>query len=171
MGDTGLEHPSYSSDKTGLHDSRSAGFGAVGARESHSDTGMAAEVEAWPTLPVAFKVSILAMIRALVDGRTVSRERTVGVGSAMFLIAVLVWRCREKLRLGSLCVDSSLVMWYVFTLGLLVLVGVGPDHNRYGCSSNDQSGSLRVRGHSWAAASTSPARVYLCFGIVPEWAG
>ncbi len=51
--------------KTRGVEQRGAESGALGAREASMDAELATVVEAWPTLPEAFKVGILAMVRSI----------------------------------------------------------------------------------------------------------
>ncbi len=65
---TGIELPPENAEKTPVGAESGAQSGAVGAREAvlavPVDPNLAAVVDAWPTLPEAIKVGILAMIRA-----------------------------------------------------------------------------------------------------------
>jgi hypothetical protein len=58
------EHPQESSGNSSDSDQGGAESGALGAREAPIDPRLAAVVEAWPTLPEAIKVGILAMVQA-----------------------------------------------------------------------------------------------------------
>jgi len=63
MAAQGLEHPSNSSQKTGVGDESGAECGALGARETSIDPDLVV-ADAWKALPGAIKAAILAMVRA-----------------------------------------------------------------------------------------------------------
>lgn len=68
MGDTGLEPDSVktSNDST-LHDrpnQAGAESGAVDTENGASDLDLQRIIDAWPTMPVAVKASIVAMVKA-----------------------------------------------------------------------------------------------------------
>jgi len=60
----GIETPAKNEGKTGVSDQSGAECGALDARKADFPPGLAAVVEAWPTLPQAIRTGILAMIRA-----------------------------------------------------------------------------------------------------------
>ncbi len=64
MGDTGVELPFENTGKTKVSDQSGAECGALVARKAPFDPELAAVFEAWPTLPEAIKVGVLAMIGA-----------------------------------------------------------------------------------------------------------
>jgi hypothetical protein len=67
MGDTGLEPRADSSGEAAILPRGGAESGALAALEATIDPSLAAIVEAWPKVPEAIKVGILAMIRAAGD--------------------------------------------------------------------------------------------------------
>ena len=64
MGDTGLEQSSKSSGNCGGRDQSGAESGARDAQYASIDPELAAVVDGWPTLSVAIKAGILAMVGA-----------------------------------------------------------------------------------------------------------
>jgi hypothetical protein len=88
VGDTGLEPAPKSPRETRVSDSGSsnsgnnrAGFGAPIAPERPADPDLAALVAAWPTLPSAVRVGIVAMVRAAAPpGASEARDGAKGEG-------------------------------------------------------------------------------------------
>ena len=67
-GEDRIRTPFENTGKTGFPAESGAESGAVGARADLLDPGLAAVVEAWPTLPEATKDAILAMVKQPDDG-------------------------------------------------------------------------------------------------------
>jgi hypothetical protein len=88
MGDTGLEPTPKTPSETQVCDSggskcgnNGAGFGAPTAPERPADPDLAALVAAWPTLPSAVRVGIVAMVRAAAPpGASDARDGAQGEG-------------------------------------------------------------------------------------------
>jgi hypothetical protein len=70
----GLEHSANSSKKTPVATESGAESGALGAQESPIDPRLEVLVEAWPSLPEAIKVDILAMMQLAGGAATNSNE-------------------------------------------------------------------------------------------------
>lgn len=64
MAAQGLEHPSNSSQKTGVGDESGAECGVLGVGGAPIDPDLAAVADAWTGLPTPIKAAILAMVRA-----------------------------------------------------------------------------------------------------------
>ena len=64
MGDTGLEHPSNPSGKSNTSETGGAESGALGSEIDPPDADLAVVIEAWPTLPVAVRAAIMALVPA-----------------------------------------------------------------------------------------------------------
>jgi len=60
----GLEHLSISSDKMPVPESGGAESGALSVPERPIDPDLQRLIDAWPTLPEAVKVGIVAMVEA-----------------------------------------------------------------------------------------------------------
>ena len=55
-------------EKTGISENAGADAGAVETKTAHDDPDLQAIIDAWPTLPEAIKVAILATVKAGVEG-------------------------------------------------------------------------------------------------------
>jgi hypothetical protein len=89
MGDTGFEPTPKTASETQDSDSfgskssnNGAGFGAPTAPERPADPDLDALLAAWPAIPLAVKVGIVAMVRAAAPpGGSDARDAAHGEGS------------------------------------------------------------------------------------------
>ena len=65
MGEAGLEPPSNSPGNTGIPQAGGAESGALAAPKPPSDPDLRAVVEAWPELPDAVRVAVVALVKAV----------------------------------------------------------------------------------------------------------
>jgi hypothetical protein len=64
MGDTGLEQGVDSPGKAAFSENGGAESGALGAQSGVTDADLARVIKAWPTLTVAIRAGIVAMVKA-----------------------------------------------------------------------------------------------------------